>query len=148
MTAEPMPDLIERLAATALDCREAITQAHVAMKDLKAAAAEAREAERSLRAAAREAADEQIAEVVAPLVRDVTKQVGDKQQEAIERVFKAFDDLAAPLKAAFAEMGIALKRRPPVILRPEHGVTPSKVALPPGFTSSPVSRRSEPGRAS
>jgi len=89
---DDIADLIDRLGAAALDCRQAIREAHEAIQDLRAATKQARqlldggEVQTRIETAAKNGLDE------------LGELIGRQRDEVCDRILTTFDQLATPLK--------------------------------------------------
>jgi ABC-type transporter Mla subunit MlaD len=86
--ADDYADLIDRLAAAALDARAAVREVHEALAD-------ARDVTKELRAAARDAVNEDINAIVTEKVTAMGDQVEKAMRRSVEKVGREFDKLAA-----------------------------------------------------
>jgi DNA anti-recombination protein RmuC len=89
-----MPDLIDRLVAAAVECRELLADVRTATKDLRAAVKEVREERERLAAAVRDAVGAEIDEQVRVQLEALGELTRKQMDASVDKVSREFDKLA------------------------------------------------------
>lgn len=99
-------NLIDRLGATALDCRKLIREMHEAEQSLKQTIKDAR--------AAKDDIDKYLTKGIEESVRRTINELGEHTQKAMhktsEKIVREFDKLAKPLHAAIDDIHAHLEQ--------------------------------------